>query len=257
VHVTFTALPKWLDHEGFDTLAKGSDGFVLQIYSLTQPARLADAVSMVDPAAALLHTELAAKVGVPFRIALPTHGWILAFDSAGKFIASSTEDPSPRWPADARLRTVRADPRVLARIVRNIEADRPLLLYGILWTRFPAPGDHRNWKMRTLKAVMQGQEPLPDLQVAVTRPETRVSEIWLINVGDADAAIPGNIVATWSSAALVAADAMVGFERVSSLDATVAFRPQSQIHTLAPGEKRLVGWIRLDTEAEVRAVLGK
>jgi hypothetical protein len=41
---------------------------------------------------------------VPFRVALPTYGYVLAFDRNDKFIRLSAEGPAKEWPDGAQLR---------------------------------------------------------------------------------------------------------------------------------------------------------
>jgi len=252
VSVSFIALPGWLDQTAFPALARASDGYVLKLHGSVA----GNATSMLlDPSTVLLSTESAAKFGVPFRVALPTYGMLLAFDPAGNYVGSSEEGPSPRWPASVQLRAIHTDPPTLARIVRNLEADRPLMLYGIIWHRLPVSTDQLNWQMQTLDAVMQGLEPLPDLHAVITRPEANLVEVWLLNHGDADAHLTQTLIVDPSSTTVTASDALTGFEIARQPEGVIQLRPTASISTLVPGARRLAGWLRVEGDARVTVKL--
>ena len=117
VPVTITALPSWLNTGAFPALAKSASNYVLQVHSLARPKDFNSPFNLCDPQAAQMAVEKAARIGVPFRVALPTYGYVLAFDRNGKFFDLSAEGPRKNWPADARLREVRSDPVELSALV--------------------------------------------------------------------------------------------------------------------------------------------
>ena len=262
--VTITALPSWLGRGEFVDLARAAGGYVLQVHSFERPAGPDAGLTLCDPAAARRAVERAARIGVPFRVALPTYGYVVAFDRSGKFIGLSAEGPTPAWPADAVLREVRADPQVMADLVARWTADRPAALRGVIWYRLPTDGDALNWRWPTLAAVAQGRRPQSGLRAASRTPEAGLIEVDLVNDGDADADPNVAVRVGWRGADLVAADGLGGFHpadpAAGSVDAaareiTLQPVPGRPVPRLRPGERKAVGWIRLtrpaDTEVRI------
>jgi len=62
---------------------------VLQVHSLERPKDINTRFELCDSKAARRAVDLAGKVGVPFRVALPTYGYLIAFDSEGKYLGLS------------------------------------------------------------------------------------------------------------------------------------------------------------------------
>jgi Protein of unknown function (DUF3142) len=267
VPVTLTALPSWLPHAAFTRLARASDGFVLQVHSLERPAHADTPVALVDPGAARRWVEQAARAGVPFRVALPTHGYRLAFDGRGRFLGAAAEQGRILSSAGggARVRELRADPEAVAGLVRawtEGEEARPALLQGILWYRLPTPDDELNWPWPTLAAVMHGRVPRGALAVRVHALEPGLVEIEVVNTGDADLALEGSdlaVIARWRAAApdgpaprVLALDAVGGFD-ARQAPGSVRLTALARASRLGPGERRLVSWIRFSTPARVSA----
>ncbi len=94
--LSITALPTWLERSGFKGLASSAGSYVLQVHSLERPKDINTRFELCDSKAARRAVDLAGKVGVPFRVALPTYGYLIAFDSEGKYWAVG-EGPSG-WP---------------------------------------------------------------------------------------------------------------------------------------------------------------
>ena len=121
--------------------------------------------------------NLAGKINVPFRVALPTYGYLLAFDKSGKFIGLSAEGPNKSWPVDVQLREVRTDPLEMARLVQFWATNRPSTLRGIIWYRFPTIVDNFNWHWKTLGAIVASRFPRESF-----RGETRLIETGLVEI---------------------------------------------------------------------------
>jgi hypothetical protein len=155
--VTITALPSWLDSRAFQRLAAVTTNYVLQVHSAARPRSASAPFTLCDPRAARRAVERAGRIGVPFRVALPTYGYVLAFEPGGKFISLAAEGPRPNWPTNALLRTVESDALELAELVRGWTASRPEALRGVIWYRLPVATDKHNWSWPTLNAVMTGR----------------------------------------------------------------------------------------------------
>ena len=155
--VTITALPSWLDSNAFKRLAAVTTNYVLQVHSVARPKSFDAPFTLCDPRAAKRAVERAGRIGIPFRVALPTYGYTLAFDAGGKFIGLSAEGPRPNWPTNAQIREVASNPIELAVLVQDWTARRPAAMRGVIWYRLPVTTDHHNWNWPTLQRVMHEQ----------------------------------------------------------------------------------------------------
>jgi len=247
VPVSITTLPSWMDRAEFGPLVREAGSFVLQAHSAELPSVGAPPL-LCDPNRTRCWVQKAGSYGVPFRVALPTYTSLVAVNPAGKVVGVSNEGPRPAWPADAKTITAAADPRQLAQLVREWTHDRPAALSGILWYRLPVSTDHMNWRWPTLAAVMAGRAPRSALRVEASLGNP--SDILLVNEGELDEALPAHIGVRWDSATLVSADALSGFALESAAD-HVIFTPSASGSALPPGERRVIGWIRLETPTKI------
>jgi len=252
--VTITALPSWLNRAAFKRLIAAADGYVLQVHSLARPRDARAPFSLCDPTEAKRAVEKAGRLSKPFRVALPTYGYQIAFDRGGKFVGLSAEGPAKLWPEGTQLREVRADPQAMAELIARWINDRPRALTGVIWYRLPVEGDTLNWSWPTLAAVMDGQVPRPGLRVELRRPKPGLVEVDLINAGQADHNAPVRVGLTWNSARFVAGDALQGFE-LKGKENAVEFAATPDSARLEAGRRRTIGWVRLDQPAEVHAAL--
>ena len=251
VPVVITTLPSWLDSPAFAPLVQAADAFVLQVHSFERPADLRMPFELCVPAQARRAVERAGRLGRPFQVALPTYGYLVAFDAAGKFVGLSAEGPIKTWPAKVQVREVRTDPAAMAELVCHWSGARPATLTGIIWYRLPTDRDVLNWHWPTLAAVMQGRTPQARLIANLRRTEAGLVEVELSNVGDADYAGPVGVRLTWPAAGLLASDALGGFNKVDATARSLQLRAQSQSLWLSPGERRTIGWLRFKDHADV------
>ena len=254
VPVTVTTLPAWLDRRAFKHLIAATDGYVLQVHSLERPKSAAAPFALCDPALARKWVERASRFGVPFRVALPTYGYQVAFDATGRFAGISAEGPALSWSEGVQLHEVSADPGAMATVVQAWVADRPTALQGVIWYRLPVAGERLNWRWSTLSEVIAGRTPRSELSVRVRHPQPALVEIELSNMGTADATPTNPVTVRWRDATLVACDGLIGFEPVERGGEAVEFRSRAGLR-LAPGERRIIGWLRLDHETEVQVDL--
>jgi hypothetical protein len=255
VPLTITALPSWLNSGDFPGLAKATDGYVLQVHSLQRPTTKDATGVLCDPTTAMAAVNRAGRIGVPFRVALPTYGYRLAFDSTGKMIGLSAEGPTPNWPAGTNVRLLCADAPALAGLVRQWTAGHPEAMRGILWYRMPTEDDRLNWRWPTLKSVMAGKVPAAKVRVEVSRTEELLREIEVINDGDGDASLDFDVQLEWEEADLTAADAVNGFERSQASSHSMILKPGGELPMpfLSPGRSLTIGWLRLSKDKEVHA----
>lgn len=252
VPVTITTLPSWLKRGAFQRLIGATDGFVLQVHSLERPKGAGAPFTLCDPEAARRAVEKAAQVGKPFRVALPTYGYTIAFDRAGRFTGISAEGPALSWPEGVQVREVRTDPEAMTGLVQGWTRDRPESLQGVIWYRLPVAGDRLNWSWPTLAAVMDGKIPRPGLRAEARHSKPGLVEVDLWNSGEASHVAPVQVTLQWSEARLVACDGLQGFESAEAGNNAVQFKFHKSVAPFEPGERRTIGWLRLNKEAEVQ-----
>ena len=253
VPVTITVLPTWMESGRFGALVRETAGFVLQVHSVDK-ARMEDAnPSLCDERLARRWIEQAARFGVPFRVALPTYGYLAVLDDRGSLRALVAESPVVPAESASRVRHVHADPDAMAMLVLELCLSRPALLRGVIWYRLPVEGDQLNWSWPTLQRVARGERPQPALRVSPERDGNGLVEVEARNDGDADAALPGAVIVRWTGdAGLLAADALRGMQAERGAS-TVTFRLAGDAGSpcLRPGERRKLGWLRLERDMEV------
>jgi hypothetical protein len=252
VPVSITVLPSWLDQPAFKRLAAAADGYVLQVHSLQRPRAPDAPFTLCDPAAARRAVERAAQIGLPFRVALPTYGYLTAFDAAGRFVGLSAEGPSKTWPAGVRLREVRANPLELAQLVQLWATNRPAAMRSIIWYRLPVSEDTLNWRWPTLAAIMASRFPRESFRVEPRRVEPGLLEISLISDGELDISSRLSVQVRWRNARLVAGDGLRDFVLVDGGASAVKFQTRTKPCRLPAGEKQIIGWLRLSEDREVQ-----
>jgi len=253
--LTITVLPSWMKEPAFKKLAEATDGYVLQVHSLDRPKNIDAPFTLCDPVAAQRAVEQASKIGVPFRVALPTYGYLLAFDKSGRFVGLSAEGPSKSWPADVQTREVYADPQEMARLVQIWSTNCPSTLRGIIWYRLPTIVDNFNWRWETLGAIVASRFPRESFRGEARPVEKGLVEINLVNDGELDLSSRLVVEVRWSrvgGARLIAADGLHGFNVLNAGPSSITFQKPSQPDRLAAGEKQTVGWLRFDRECEVQ-----
>jgi hypothetical protein len=256
VPLTLTALPSWMrQRRAFAKLIAAADGYVLQVHSLAPPAGPKGEIPLLKPAEARDWVEQAARFGRPFRVALPTYGYLAAFDSQGRLIGLSAEGPLLSWPRGIAVRAARSDPAAMAGLVQDWIGDRPRELTGILWYRLPVAGDRLNWSWPTLRAVMAGRTPRAAVRVAVREPEPGLVEIDLFNAGNGEAALPSSVWVGWRDGAFLAADGLAGYQVVFDKGNVRLEQPGPGL--LQPGERRTIAWLRFASRTEIHVELPK
>ena len=253
--VVITALPAWLKRPAFKQLAHTAGEYVLQVHSLERPRYPDAAFKLCDPALSRQAVALAGNLGVPFRVALPTYGYVIAFDSKGAFAGLSAEGPARNWQPDMQLRELRSDAAAIAGLVRGWTSERPEAMRGIIWYRLPVDGDALNWSWPTLTKVMAGETPGSSIRVEVQRPQLGLFEITLVNDGDADFTGNPEVVAKWEGVQPIASDGLRGFTPCEIATNVVCFRNTRQPLRIKAQERQMIGWLRLAADAPVQVEL--
>ena len=252
IPVFVTALPSWLNEAAFVGLAKAADGYILQVHSLSHPKSQSGAFQICDPEQALRWVERAARLRIPFRVALPTYGFQAAFAADGKFLSAVAEGPEPVWPEGTVLRSIQSEPTAMAELSRKWTADRPSVLTGLIWYRLPIQGDTLNWSWPTLAAVLRRRTPLPHWAFGTRRREPGLIEVTLDNDGELDLDLLPAVRVRWSEGRLIAGDGLGGYELMESASGTAQFVPRKEAgrRRVRAGESRVVGWLRLELKEQ-------
>ncbi|MDR3402739.1 MAG: DUF3142 domain-containing protein [Chthoniobacter sp.] len=243
--LAITALPDWLKQRDFATLAAAAGSFVLQVHSI--PGAPGTAPVLCDPAAARRAIALAGRLGVPFRVALPTYSCELLTDATGQVTGVQAEDsPAPRTGGSLVLR---ANATELTALVRDWESHRPASLKGVIWYRLPIESDRLNWRWPTLAAIIAGKTPEPQGKLTFEPAADGVEDAVLENTGDADWALPTELPLP---ADTTAADGVNGFHLESEIRSAPTLRGSAG-RILPPGSRLVCGWVRRSRAVEPAA----
>ena len=257
VPVVITALPSWLNEPSFPKLIAAADGYVLQVHSLEAPMFADAPFTLCDPAEAERAVERAGQWNIPFRVALPTYGYTIAFNRVGKFAGLSADGPHKDWPLDYTLREVRTDPAAMAQLVGFWNTNHPPSMRGIIWYRLPVADDILNLRWPTVAAMMAGRAPHEQVHAVSRRVEPGLVEISVINDGELDLSSRLAVEVSWPRARLVAGDGVGGFNLADAGPNAARFQLDDNSFRLPAGEKRIIGWLRLSEDREVRVELKK
>lgn len=240
--LTFTALPSWLKHPSFQALCSAADGYVLQVHGLARPSARRAVLFERDSARRAL--DLAGALGWSFRLALPTYTYSVAFDEDRQLAGVSAEGAGV-WAEDLEVRRVAAPAPEVAALVRSILQGRPSALSGLVWYRLPVKGDTLNWSMSTLRAVQRGEAPRAVVRGEAVLVADGAWQVRLHNEGTDSAFLRGDVRVSWEDGRVLAADSYAGVEPGRSGALFKVFHLPKEL-ALMPGERRELGWIRLE-----------
>lgn len=251
VPLTITTLPSWLKQPEFPKLISVTASYVLQVHSLERPENINSRFTLCSLPAARAAVERAGRFGVPFRVALPTYGYSVAFDRNGKFTGLSAEGPSRAWPADAQIRSVESNSAEIASLVRDWTSHVPASCEGIIWYRLPVRSDALNWPWPTLAAVMAGRKPNANLRAVAESNEDGLVDLRLRNDGELGVPTPSKILVRWGKGKLLAGDAVQGYELVEREPLQAEFERKSTRGQIGPGSTLAIGWLRLSHKQKI------
>ena len=241
VAVTVTALPAWLDAPGCAELLSACDGFTLQVHA-TQRPNAKEPVPLVSSRQALGWVARAQAFRRPFRVALPTYAYVAGFARAGTFLgvrAEGRELPA----ATSRTQLLPADPKEVAAILAELKSGRYPWVRGVDWFRLAFPGDRQNWTRAGLAKVLRG-EALAGRCVVELQTQGALVDLVVVNPTEQPLAAPV-VRVRWAASTWLAADAASGWELAAPTDRSQDFAVDPRAGFLAPGERRVVGWLRL------------
>ena len=254
VHPTrfvITTLPAWLDDPEFTALIRETDGYVLQVHSV--PIANGAGATLCDARFARQWVNKAARLRLPFSVALPTYRCSAGYGKDGKLISVAMDSVQPSWPPGTQVLEFGTDADELATLVGEWQNSRPRELRELVWYRVPIATDMRNWHWITLAAVMAGRAP--EHKVNVIQEGENPIDLSILNAGEADEQFNANVTTSWSGAELIAADALSGWNVRSNARGAVFNAITKQGVRLPPGASRKIGWLRFDHPTNLRVEL--
>jgi len=252
--LTITALPSWMNQKEFETLIKNVDAYVLQVHSVTPPKSTDHKIDLCPTDAARRAVDIAGSFDVPFRVALPTYGYLVAFDSNGNYVGLSAETLPSDWPMDSSVEEAWSDPNSIAGLVSGWKQQRPCSMQGLIWFRMPIEGERMNWPWQTFNTVRKGNIPEPNLLIEVDETSDGLMEVFLNNQGDAMAFTPPELIISWENAEFQAGDGLQKFDLLKSSQNKVIlkYQPGSKNFRIKPNHRLPIAWFRLNQKVEVK-----
>lgn len=245
--IRITALPAWLKQPALRDLVAESPGYVLQVHSLHLP-RGGLPGALMDPAETRRAVTQAEKLGLPFRVALPTYSCVVEFHADGKVQEVYGEDlPSGVLIGARHIQVLDSDAHALASLMQDWRQHAPELLQSVIWYRLPVATDRLNWPASTLEKIVRA-EPLKRGWQGISKlGHEGQTEIIIRQEGDAPDALPSTIVLEWQGAAPEAADGLQGYTVSDQGAGWLRLRlAKGSAHAAVwPGQERVAGWLRL------------
>lgn len=232
--LSITALPAWLASVELENVVARADEVVLQVHAVQSPR-----AGLFDPPLARAWIDrFAARVGKPFRVALPTYGSRVSWDGAGRVVAVESE--APLLAGGTESSELVAAPADVARLLAGLRDDPPPGLTGIVWFRLPTAQDARAWSLPTWRAVMMGA-PLQASLTAFFQPGAvpGAADVVLRNDSEVDVRLPTRI---GLPASCLVADGVNGYA-LAYQDGR-AFLRRERDGWLRAHYQRAVGWAR-------------
>jgi len=105
IRFVITVLPAWMDNPEFRPLVREADGYVLQVHSVP----ISNGATLCDTRLARKRVVKAARLGLPFSVALPTYRCSAGYGSDGKLLSVAMDSIQPSWPPRTRVLEFGAD----------------------------------------------------------------------------------------------------------------------------------------------------
>jgi hypothetical protein len=233
--ISITALPDWMKSGELPDLLAATDGVVLQVHAVENPAH---GLFNADRTFAWIE-RFASISNRPFAVALPTYGSRVGWDREGRL--ASIESEARVNNRGAHTVELRADPAALAGVLQRLNRSRPSNLHGIVWFRLPTERDRRAWSLATWAAVVQGLPLTSSLKSELAPPDQSGSRSVLIsNIGRLDATLPTTIEIRGDCAI---ADGVHGYQ-VARDGALLRLHRAGSPVVLRAGKRAVAGWVR-------------
>ena len=208
--LAITALPAWLARpDALRDVLAAVDTHVLQVHAVSRPEQGLWQAGQTD---AWLR-DWVALAPHAFTLALPSAGSAVRVSAQGEVLAVRSSQPTAArdWPADSRELLLQPDPLALAAFLARLQAQRPDKLRGIVWFRWPLPGDANtftpaSWALlrRDPAAFIAASRASP-LQLAAEPADgtTPLRRWWLRNASAVDQRLPAELTLPAGCSAVV------------------------------------------------------
>jgi hypothetical protein len=257
VPLVITTLPSWLPEPAFPALVREAGAYVLQVHSIPSPR--GDANTMIcNPGEARKWVAQAAKLGLPFEIALPTYRSVVGYSPEGRLLGVVSDSVRPTWPPGTLLKEYSTDAGAMAALVAEWQKQRPTGCRGLMWYRLPVATDGNNWRWPTLRAVMAGRAPMASWRARSQNQSASGQEsgaalaptdFTLVNDGETDDPPDCRVEATWDTESVPVAESLPGWQVKLEKRRATFFRASENQRRLPPGNECAIGWLRLEPVA--------
>jgi hypothetical protein len=235
LQLSITALPTWLDSDDFPSLADTVDLLVLQLHALQRPP-----APLFDEALAQRWIrQLRKRTDRHFLIALPTYGSQVHLAADHSILAVQSEQRLGDLDGTQRFEQHASAPALWA-FVRQLEAQPPVGMAGIVWFRLPTVRDQRAWSPLTLAAVIAGTALEATIRVELRSSAAGSFDVLLRNTGTLDGALP-RVIRLPAHCRAGDGAGPFSFSRASQ-----QFH-LGQALKLAAGRAQMIGWVRCHT----------
>lgn len=252
VALSITTLPSWLGASDFSTLIGEVDGWTLQLHGTSKPS-LSRPTPLFDATQALAWIDQARRLDKPFRVALPSYAYLACFSEKGAFLGMRAEGGGGLPEGTASTQCLPSRPSEVLAVLKALNDGHYDKVLAVDWYRLPLPGDTQVWTAKGLGQVIAGQSLGEALKVELDR-QGALTDLTLVNPTEQPLPLTGVRVTWEESAKLVAADGVSDWE-AEQLEGGQGgrFRLRAGAGFLAPGARRVIGWIRLTEASEVKA----
>ncbi len=244
--VFITALPAWLGTPTLPALLAQADEAILQVHAVANPRH-----GLFNATQALAWVERFNAVAPhPFRVALPTYGSRVRYDSFGNIASVESETPLANGGSEGTELVV--SPAQVQGFLDALSGQSLARLQGIAWFRLPTGDDARAWHTNTWRALLTGVPLHADLRVTARPAESPgLFDIVLVNRGETDAVGPGAVDVPSHCSML---DGVNGYQVVGLATARQQLKT-SESYLLKPKGERAMAWARCEhnPEHDIRA----
>ncbi len=236
-----TALPTWLASPILPSLLAQADEAILQVHAVTDPRQ-----GLFNATQAMAWAEkFNAVTPHPFRLALPTYGSHVRYDSFGNLASVESEAPLTNGGHGGTELVVA--PQDVQTLLNALSIRQPARLRGIAWFRLPTSDDGRAWHTNTWRALVTESPLRADLRIT-SRPagSPGLFDILLVNRGETDAQVRDSIDVPDYCSML---DGVNGHQATGLATPSQQLKP-TQTYLLKPQSERLIGWARCQHNPE-------
>ena len=252
IALSITTLPSWLDAPAFKDLIGVVDSWTLQVHGTAKPS-LKNPKPLFSAELALGWIDQACHLNKNFRVALPTYAYLACFSDKGSYLGMVAEGSGGLIEGTATTQCLPSRPEEVAKVLEVLKDAHYNKVIAIDWYRLSLPGDVQAWTIKGLGQVLTGKAMDCSLRIDLLR-QGALTDITVVNPTEQPLPLPA-ILAEWDTPAqLFGADGTTDWQANDNGN-SVRFERRPGTGFLAAGERRVVGWIRLNKDQPVRATV--